>query len=728
MWKRLNRVGGEERTLELMLRIGVAGCYIGHGAFGVMGKEAWLPYFAVAGIGPDLAWTLMPVVGSFDILIGILALVTPRPAVLVYAAGWGVWTALLRPLSGESVFETLERAGNYGVPVAFLIFAGVAWRPTLRWIREVDVSPLTPDRRRRVMTALRITVATLLVGHGGLALLGKPLLADHLAAVGLPGGSLALVGAFEMALAAAVLLKPVPGLLLGIVAWKVVTEALYPFTGAPFWEFVERAGSYIAPLALWVMVRETARIRTPADTSSPGTAGVTTGTADGAARTATATRMVAAIGVGTALAWSALAGASASAADVGPSAEGAMESSGAALTAGSGPTEASAAGHAALSVPIRSGWTAVSPSAAEGLQELSLLAILRRGGLVLACRHAITDRSRGDARRVDFDDPSTQRVLSADGRAQARRLGEIIRRQGVPVGEVHTSPYARTAESAELTFGRAEVHTALYGRSREKTARLRELLTTVPARGTNRALMTHQGVLYRVLPGVERGSIREGDCMVLDPDGRSFEILARLGPEEWAGLRLEEPEPSDASHEAAGSGPGAADDRRAVTAARRGGTVIVCRHAITGSFREREPVDYADTTTQRLLNRAGERQSRRLGEALRALGVEVTELVASPMSRARRTAELMFDREPTIDGAWHTNGGSYGGPARDARRRTLSEPVESGNRLIVSHIGTMSSVLDGIQRRVGEGDCVVVRPLGDGYDIIGVVEAEAWTR
>ena len=49
MWWRRGQ-GGTERLLEWVLRIGAAGCFIGHGAFGVIGKEAWLPYFAVAGI------------------------------------------------------------------------------------------------------------------------------------------------------------------------------------------------------------------------------------------------------------------------------------------------------------------------------------------------------------------------------------------------------------------------------------------------------------------------------------------------------------------------------------------------------------------------------------------------------------------------------------------------------------------------------------------------------
>ena len=33
-------------------------------------------------------------------------------------------------------------------------------------------------------------------------------------------------------------------------SWKVGTEALRPLAGEPIWEFIERSGSYAAPLAL----------------------------------------------------------------------------------------------------------------------------------------------------------------------------------------------------------------------------------------------------------------------------------------------------------------------------------------------------------------------------------------------------------------------------------------------------------------------------------------------
>jgi phosphohistidine phosphatase SixA len=490
MWKKLTDSGPEYRRLELLLRIGVAGCFIGHGAFGVIGKEAWLPYFAAVGIGDAWAWRLMPVVGSIDVLIGLLVLIAPRPAYLVYAAFWATWTALLRPLAGESAFETLERAGNYGVPIALLLLAGAGLSPSRAWLKGLKVPPMPPERRRAVMLALRATVVVLLLGHGGLALIGAPVLASHAALVGMADGGLAVVGGFEIALAAAVAVRPAASLLLVAVAWKVGTEALYPVAGAPFWEFVERAGSYVAPLALWTMVRAPAVAQATRERPAVGRV----------AATRLAIAGVLSVGL---LAFEPL-----------------PRSLDAQHDDRSPRTLATLASIVSTTPP----------------QEAPSLGRLRGGGLVLACRHAIT----GPTPRVDrvlMTDRSTQRLLSPEGEEQARRLGEILRRKAIPIGEVFTSPYFRTADSAELTFGRAEAHEALYGNGTDRARALRRLLSTVPDRGTNRALMTHQGVLYQTFTDVERGSIREGDCLVVEPDGDGFRLLARLGPDEWEALR-----------------------------------------------------------------------------------------------------------------------------------------------------------------------------------------------
>ena len=57
--------------LHYTLRFASAMCFIGHGAFGIITKPIWANYFAVFGIGHDMAYNLMPVVGVLDILMGI---------------------------------------------------------------------------------------------------------------------------------------------------------------------------------------------------------------------------------------------------------------------------------------------------------------------------------------------------------------------------------------------------------------------------------------------------------------------------------------------------------------------------------------------------------------------------------------------------------------------------------------------------------------------------------
>ena len=67
---------------------------------------------------------------------------------------------------------------------------------------------------------------------------------------------------------------------------------------------------------------------------------------------------------------------------------------------------------------------------------------LRRGGYVLAFRHAATDFSTTDTTR-DLRDCSRQRNLTAKGRRQARSIGREFRRLGIPVGRVLASVQGR---------------------------------------------------------------------------------------------------------------------------------------------------------------------------------------------------------------------------------------------------------------------------------------------
>jgi hypothetical protein len=235
------------------LRVGAALCFIGHGAFGFITKAAWVPYFAVVGIPEAWAWKLMPLVGAVDVLAGMAVLFGRTRLPLIYMTVWATWTALLRPLSGESIFETLERAGNYGVPLALLLWVGVprSWRELISE-SSADSDSVAP--RETIVKVLQWTTVILVAGHGMLGVLGKPMLTTHYASVGLPAMAMPMVGWIELGIAAVVAFRPSATLLAFVVAWKLSTESLFIFAGAPIWEFVERAGSYAAPAALAMLL------------------------------------------------------------------------------------------------------------------------------------------------------------------------------------------------------------------------------------------------------------------------------------------------------------------------------------------------------------------------------------------------------------------------------------------------------------------------------------------
>jgi broad specificity phosphatase PhoE len=81
---------------------------------------------------------------------------------------------------------------------------------------------------------------------------------------------------------------------------------------------------------------------------------------------------------------------------------------------------------------------------------------LRSGGLTILMRHASTEPGLGDPPGYRLDDCSTQRNLSAAGRDEAKRVGDRLRAERVPIARVYTSPWCRCRDTAMAAFGRAE--------------------------------------------------------------------------------------------------------------------------------------------------------------------------------------------------------------------------------------------------------------------------------
>ncbi len=241
-----------QTKIHYTLRLAVAMCFIGHGAFGIITKPIWCNYFAVFGIGHDTAYRLMPLLGSFDILMGIGMLVYPMRVIPIWLVIWGAFTALLRPLSGEPVAEFFERAGNFGAPLALLILSGGIGENSRNMLvpmnANVDVDTKTLDR---VSICLRIIAFLLLAAHGWLNLLQKKSLLIQYTSVGLTnaGKTAMTIGLCEIIAAFAVLIRPFRQMIFVLLIWKMGSELFYPHH--ELFEWIERGGSYGVLLALW---------------------------------------------------------------------------------------------------------------------------------------------------------------------------------------------------------------------------------------------------------------------------------------------------------------------------------------------------------------------------------------------------------------------------------------------------------------------------------------------
>ena len=64
------------KLIEWVLRIAVAGEFIGHGAFALQGRKAWGEWLSIFGISdPQTATTLLWLLGLSDVIFAVLVLI-----------------------------------------------------------------------------------------------------------------------------------------------------------------------------------------------------------------------------------------------------------------------------------------------------------------------------------------------------------------------------------------------------------------------------------------------------------------------------------------------------------------------------------------------------------------------------------------------------------------------------------------------------------------------------
>ena len=144
---------------------------------------------------------------------------------------------------------------------------------------------------------------------------------------------------------------------------------------------------------------------------------------------------------------------------------------------------------------------------------------IRAGGVALLMRHA-TAPGTGDPDNFRLGDCASQRNLSDEGRAQARRIGAHLASLGLASSaDILTSQWCRCRETATLAFGRAQNWPALnsFLRSRADEPQQRravvERIANLKPGDRPLVLVTHQ-VMVTAVTGVYPQS---GEVVVVAP-------------------------------------------------------------------------------------------------------------------------------------------------------------------------------------------------------------------
>ncbi len=145
-------------------------------------------------------------------------------------------------------------------------------------------------------------------------------------------------------------------------------------------------------------------------------------------------------------------------------------------------------------------------------------------------RHAIAPGT-GDPANFQLDDCSTQRNLSAAGRAQAQQLGEAFKQRGIAVQQVLSSQWCRCLETAELmALGSVEPFPPLNSFFRDRstaeaqTAQVREFMLAQADEPGVTVMVTH----FVNIAALSDRNLSSGAMLVVAADEQELTVLGQL--------------------------------------------------------------------------------------------------------------------------------------------------------------------------------------------------------
>ena len=152
---------------------------------------------------------------------------------------------------------------------------------------------------------------------------------------------------------------------------------------------------------------------------------------------------------------------------------------------------------------------------------------LQNGGNIIFIRHAYAPGG-GDPENFDINDCSTQRNLNDNGRNQSKKIGNLFKRNEVPVDKVISSEWCRCKETASIAFNEFKTKNFLNSFyspkfAKNKKKQIKNLKNYINNWNDNKnlVLVTHYVVILEALDYAPRS----GEIVISD---RNFKIKGNI--------------------------------------------------------------------------------------------------------------------------------------------------------------------------------------------------------
>jgi len=182
---------------------------------------------------------------------------------------------------------------------------------------------------------------------------------------------------------------------------------------------------------------------------------------------------------------------------------------------------------------------------------------------------------------------------------------------------------------------------------------------------------------------------------------------------------------------ASGTVSAASDADAVLQALRRGGCILLMRHASS----PRETPSAADaapgnTDRERQLDAEGKATARAMGAALRRLQVPVTTVLSSPTWRAQETAMEAGFPKPTLVPQLGDGGRSMAATSDDQAawlKQQVAKPAARGNTVLITHFPNIRAAFPEHAANLADGEALVFVPDGaGGTRMLRRVRIEEW--